>query len=165
MSEITYSVTDSPLGNIAIAVSAVGVVRLATESQRAQRPFPEFWQRDDQAAPEARQQLAEYFAGLRQRFELPLDLHGTDFQRQVWQALQSVNYGETCSYGDLATRIGKPKAVRALGAANGRNPVPIIVPCHRVIGANGKLTGYFGGEQIKAQLLALEGIETAQTLG
>lgn len=156
MSDIKYAVSPSPLGDIAIAVSGKGVRRLALPSQLALRPFPSDWQRDDDVAADARTQLAEYFAGARRDFDLRLDIQGTDFQQQVWAALQTVPFGEVCTYGDLAKQIGRPKAVRALGAANGRNPLPIIVPCHRVIAANGQLSGYFGGAAIKSSLLALE---------
>lgn len=159
MTEIRYTVMPSPLGDIAIAVSDAGIRRLALPTQLALRGFSEDWQRDDSVAADAIQQLQEYFAGQRKTFDLALDMQGTDFQKEVWAALQTVPFGSICTYGDLAKQIGRPKAVRALGAANGRNPVPIIVPCHRVIGANGKLTGYFGGEGIKAELLALEGVE------
>ena len=103
-------------------------------------------------------QLQEYFAAKRQRFELPIDVQGTEFQKQVWQALTLIPYGKTSSYSQIAESIGNPKAVRAVGAANGKNPVSIVVPCHRVIGSNGKLTGYAGGTERKARLLKLEGI-------
>lgn len=102
------------------------------------------------------QQLEAYFKGEIKDFDMPLNMDGTDFQRQVWQALNQVPYGETCSYADIANRIGNPKAVRAVGAANGKNPIPIIVPCHRVIGSTGKLTGYAGGLDIKVWLLEHE---------
>lgn len=102
------------------------------------------------------QQLEAYFNGEIRDFDVPLNMQGTDFQRQVWQALNQVPYGETCSYADIANRIGNPKAVRAVGAANGKNPIPIIVPCHRVIGSSGKLTGYAGGLDIKVWLLEHE---------
>jgi len=102
-------------------------------------------------------QLGEYFAGERRRFELPLAPRGTEFQRRVWRALTEIPYGKTVSYGELARRIGKPSAPRAVGLANGANPLPIIVPCHRVIGADGSLTGFGGGLPIKRKLLALEG--------
>lgn len=105
----------------------------------------------------AEQQLAEYFAGKRTRFELPLNPAGTDFQKQVWAALCEIPWGETRSYAEQASAIGKAKAVRAVGAANGRNPIPIIVPCHRVIGSDGSLTGFAGGLAMKRQLLQLEG--------
>lgn len=105
--------------------------------------------------PVARQ-LAAYFERSLREFDLPLDMRGTEFQRQVWQALTGIPFGETRSYGQIAAQIGRPKAVRAVGAANGANPVPIVVPCHRVIGSNGKLTGYAGGLELKERLLALE---------
>lgn len=101
-------------------------------------------------------QLAEYFGGKRQNFDLPLDLRGTEFQLAVWRELLAIPYGTTCSYSDLAERLGKPAAVRAVGAANGANPVPLVVPCHRVIGKGGGLTGYRGGLAIKSELLRLE---------
>jgi methylated-DNA-[protein]-cysteine S-methyltransferase len=101
-------------------------------------------------------QLDEYFAGRRQCFDLPLAPAGTPFQQTVWKALQQIPYGETCSYGDIARRIGKPRAGRAVGGANHQNPIPVIIPCHRVIGADGSLTGYGGGLTIKEKLLKLE---------
>ncbi|HEY3087987.1 MAG TPA: methylated-DNA--[protein]-cysteine S-methyltransferase [Jatrophihabitantaceae bacterium] len=104
----------------------------------------------------AAEQLAEYFAGRRTGFELPLAATGTPFQRAVWDALQEIPYGRTWSYADVALHIGNPRAVRAVGAANGRNPLPIVVPCHRVVGANGTLTGYGGGLENKRILLDLE---------
>ena len=112
--------------------------------------------RDDGPLREARRQLEEYFAGERQEFSLALEAEGTDFQRRVWTALGDIPFGETISYGELARRIGNPRAVRAVGLANGRNPISIIVPCHRVIGADGSLTGYGGGLDRKRFLLALE---------
>jgi methylated-DNA-[protein]-cysteine S-methyltransferase len=115
--------------------------------------------RDDQCPVlrETARQLGEYFAGKRQRFELALDFAGTEFQRQVWAALLAIPFGETRSYSDIARQIGNPDAVRAVGAANGRNPISIIAPCHRVIGASGSLTGFAGGLAAKQYLLALEG--------
>ena len=104
----------------------------------------------------AQQQLEQYFAGKRRKFTVKLDPAGTDFQTRVWNALRTIPFGQTRSYGDIADQIGSRKAVRAVGAANGRNPIPIIVPCHRVIGADGTLTGFGGGLEIKAHLLALE---------
>lgn len=113
---------------------------------------------DDEAAPflETKQQLAEYFAGERTTFDLPLAMQGTDFQKLVWKALLDIPFGVTMSYGELARKIGKPNASRAVGLANGRNPISIIVPCHRVIGSNGSLTGYGGGLPRKEALLSLE---------
>jgi len=111
---------------------------------------------DHPVLAETERQLGEYFAGRRRRFDLTLDFAGTDFQQQVWRALLAIPYGETRSYSDIARQIGAPDAVRAVGAANGRNPISIIAPCHRVIGANGSLTGFAGGIEIKRRLLALE---------
>lgn len=105
---------------------------------------------------QTKRQLEEYFSGLRNEFELPIAATGTDFQQQVWHALTTIPYGETWSYQDLADAIGNPKAVRAVGMANGKNPISIVVPCHRVIGKSGKLTGYAGGIERKQRLLALE---------
>ena len=110
----------------------------------------------DDAFDDVTTQLTEYFAGRRQTFELPLAPEGTPFQQRVWSALLGVPYGETISYGELAARIGRRSASRAVGLANGSNPLPIVIPCHRVIGSNGKLTGYGGGLAIKERLLALE---------
>ncbi len=118
-------------------------------------PEPE-WIYNEQPFANARQQLTEYFSGERKDFDLPLSLHGTEFQLRVLEELKTIPYGETTSYGDIAKRIGRPKAVRAVGAANGRNPIPIIVPCHRVIGSSGHLTGFGGGLDTKTALLRLE---------
>jgi methylated-DNA-[protein]-cysteine S-methyltransferase len=118
---------------------------------------PPDWQENPRSLREAARQLEEYFAGQRRDFELDLAPEGTPFQRRVWQALETIPYGETWSYGELARTIGKPSASRAVGAANGRNPISIFIPCHRVIGADGSLTGYGWGTDIKARLLALEG--------
>jgi len=107
--------------------------------------------------------LAEYFQGRRKVFDLPLAPEGTPFQLRVWNALREIHYGKTISYGELAARIGQPSASRAVGLANGSNPLPIVIPCHRVIGSNGKLTGYGGGLPIKERLLALEGALPART--
>jgi methylated-DNA-[protein]-cysteine S-methyltransferase len=109
---------------------------------------------------EAERQLGEYFAGSRRRFDLKLDPEGTAFQKKVWQALLTIPFGETRSYGQIARQVGSPNAVRAVGAANGRNPISIVTPCHRVIGSTGKLTGFGGGLDAKAYLLALEGAKS-----
>jgi methylated-DNA-[protein]-cysteine S-methyltransferase len=153
----------SPLGEMALAASRVGLVGLWFINQR-HAPLalngPGAWPHDD-ANPLLQlsiRQLAAYFAGQRQRFELPLDLSGgTAFQQSVWRALLAIDYGCTLSYGDISRQIGKPLAVRAVGAAVGRNPVSLIVPCHRVLGQGGALTGYAGGLGRKTALLALEG--------
>ena len=118
-------------------------------------PEPD-WIYNEKPFQAARQQLTEYFAGGRRDCDLPLKLSGTEFQMSVLQALQEIPYGETTSYADIAERVGRPKAVRAVGAANGRNPIPIIVPCHRVIGSHGDLTGFGGGLDTKEALLRLE---------
>jgi len=114
------------------------------------------WERHDRAFEDVTTQLTEYFEGRRRAFELPLAPEGTPFQLRVWNALLDIPYGETISYGELAARIGDRSASRAVGLANGSNPLPIVIPCHRVIGSNGKLTGYGGGLAVKQQLLALE---------
>ena len=118
--------------------------------------------RDESGLTPYQQQLTEYFAGVRREFDMPLDLRGTPFQTAVWRALLQIPYGETRSYSDIATAIGRATAVRAVGAANGANPIPFVIPCHRVIGKNGTLTGYRGGIDIKAKLLRLEGIQSAE---
>jgi methylated-DNA-[protein]-cysteine S-methyltransferase len=109
---------------------------------------------------QTRLQLEQYFAGKRQRFVLPLNFVGTDFQKLVWQSLLTIPFGETRSYGQIALQIGKPKAARAVGTANGRNPISIVIPCHRVIGSNGELTGFAGGLKAKAYLIEIENPET-----
>lgn len=123
------------------------------------------WVADARPLEPAMAQLAEYFAGRRRAFALSVEPQGTPFQRQVWQTLRKIPYGVTISYGELARRVGKPSAARAVGAANGQNPIPIIIPCHRVIGANGKLTGFAGGLHLKEGLLALEQALPAQAGG
>lgn len=151
-----YDVWDSPWGEILAAVTDKGLAILAFQ-QGAQPVTPEaHWLRDPSALAQVRCQCRQYATGERGAFELPLDMPGTDFQRQVWQALITIPCGETRSYGEIARQIGRPKAVRAVGAANGRNPVALVVPCHRVIGAGGNLTGYAGGLGIKQALLSHE---------
>jgi methylated-DNA-[protein]-cysteine S-methyltransferase len=113
---------------------------------------------DDPLLREAAAQLAAYFAGRLRVFDLPLAPQGTPFRRTVWEALLGVPWGTTASYGDIARRLGRPRAVRAVGAANGANPLPIVIPCHRIVGADGSLTGFAGGLELKARLLELEGI-------
>ncbi|MGP1392173.1 MAG: methylated-DNA--[protein]-cysteine S-methyltransferase [Vibrio diabolicus] len=151
-----YTEMPSLLGTVTIQSNAEGLLGIWFETCTT-KPS-ELGARDDQH-PVLRQavtQLNEYFSGLRNEFELPLAATGTDFQNQVWQALTTIPYGETWSYQDLANAIGNPKAVRAVGLANGKNPISIVVPCHRVIGKSGKLTGYAGGVERKQRLLALE---------
>ncbi|MTI12933.1 methylated-DNA--[protein]-cysteine S-methyltransferase [Sansalvadorimonas verongulae] len=129
-------------------------------------PDTSFWQRDD-AAPlfaQLKQQLQEYAVGERTVFELPLNLRGTDFQKSVWRALQMITFGQHSTYGTLAKQLGKPKASRAIGAAVGKNPIGIIIPCHRVLGSSGKLTGFAAGLDMKTRLLTLEGLKIKQSL-
>jgi methylated-DNA-[protein]-cysteine S-methyltransferase len=121
------------------------------------RPVPRLISRPTPLLEEGRRQLLEYLAGERQIFDLPLAPAGTPFQRAVWQALQTIPYGQTRSYGDIARQIGRPKAFRAVGMANHENPIPIFIPCHRVVGSDGSLTGYAGGLELKKALLGLEG--------
>lgn len=152
---------DSPLGPMLLATSAVGLAGAWFVRGQRDTPDPAAWALapDHPVLRQAAAQLAEYFSGRRNAFGLALDLsHGTAFQQAVWQALLAIPFGQTTSYGTLATRIGRPKAVRALGAAVGRNPIGIIVPCHRVIGADGSLTGYAGGLDRKTALLRIEGV-------
>lgn len=149
---------DSPVGKLKLVASDRGLVailwhnenprrvRLATHTEDAHHPI----------LTKTESQLAEYFAGRRQHFELPLDPQGTPFQRAVWDALLAIPFGETRTYGQLARQLGNPNATRAVGAANGRNPIAIVVPCHRVVGSTGKLTGFAGGLDAKSLLLDLE---------
>lgn len=154
---------DSPVGPITLAGRDGRLMHLRMVDQTYE-PSREFWRLDDGAFHDAVGQLQAYFAGDRIEFELDLDLVGTTFQRRVWQALQTIPYGETRSYGEIATQIGSPGASRAVGLANGHNPIGIIVPCHRVIGANGSLTGYGGGLERKRMLLELERSRVAPAL-
>ncbi len=157
---------DSPAGPLQIVAGERGLRLLIFGHEDVQRLAAQArpGALDSEGAPEAaraiveqtRAQLAEYFAGQRRGFTLPLDLRGTEFQRCVWQELCRIDYGATISYRELASRIGRPAAVRAVGAANGANPISIVVPCHRVIGADGSLTGYGGGLHNKRYLLELE---------
>ena len=156
-----YTEFVSPIGVLLLRGSTRGLTGLYME-EHLHGPVEQEragWTRDDARFVKERRQLEEYFAGTRVAFDLPLDLAstgGTAFQQRVWAALSGIPYGETISYGELARRIGQPAAVRAVGLANGRNPVSIIVPCHRVIGANGALTGFGGGIKRKQVLLELE---------
>jgi methylated-DNA-[protein]-cysteine S-methyltransferase len=148
---LTTPIGDLLLGGDDDALSLVGF----PEGSMRYDPEPD-WIYNEKPFAEARQQLTEYFAGDRKEFDLPLSLAGTEFQLLVLEELKRIPYGETTSYGAIAKLIGRPKAVRAVGAANGRNPIPIIVPCHRVIGSSGDLTGFGGGLSTKEALLRLE---------
>src|SRR5258705_1026409 len=151
---ICYTQIASPLGSLLIAGDDAGLRHIFFASE-AQPPRPE-WREDAAPLTETIRQLNAYFGGELENFNLPLAPQGTPFQMEVWQGLRDIPYGQTISYGELARRIGNPKASRAVGLANGSNPIPIVIPCHRVIGSNGKLTGYGGGLPIKEKLLALE---------
>jgi methylated-DNA-[protein]-cysteine S-methyltransferase len=153
---MTYSYVTSPLGPILIAGDTSGL-RLINFQQGKKKRLPETdWVEDSRPWRQTIRQLEAYFAGILREFTLDLAPEGTSFQQAVWRALQDIPYGETTSYGALAKGLGKPQASRAVGAANGSNPLPIVIPCHRVIGSSGKLIGYGGGLDIKEALLAFE---------
>ena len=160
MSSKSYvsSTMPSPVGLLTLVASDTGLAAILWENDDPKR-VPLAITGEDASHPvlrDAERQLKEYFAGTRTAFDLPLDFQGTDFQKRVWAALLAIPFGETRSYGEIARALGNPGAGRAVGAANGRNPISIIAPCHRVIGASGKLTGFAGGLEAKARLLALE---------
>ena len=148
-----YSRVSSPVGPLLLAVSERGLVAL----EFGRRRIAAGWVESEEKTAACARQLEEYFAGSRRRFDLPLDLRGTNFQKRCYCELLKIPYGETRSYADIARAIGNPAAVRAVGLANGQNPIAIIVPCHRVIGSDGSLTGYGGGLETKRKLLELEG--------
>lgn len=159
-----YKLMKSPVGKLKLVANEQGLTAVLWENDDPVRvPLGPMRQRDDHPVLlEAARQLKEYFSGGLKTFDLPLEFKGTEFQKKVWSALLTIPHGQTRSYAQIALQIGNPKAVRAVGAANGKNPISIIAPCHRVIGSNGKLTGFAGGLQAKATLLALEsGIKSA----
>lgn len=158
-----YKTMRTPVGELTLVGSDRGLAAILWENDKPGRVRLNIVGRDDKhpVLLEAGQQLGEYFAGKRQRFTVKLDFAGTDFQKQVWRALLAIPFGQTRSYGEIAKQLGNPKAVRAVGAANGKNPISIIAPCHRVIGTNGKLTGFAGGLENKAWLLQLESRKSA----
>jgi methylated-DNA-[protein]-cysteine S-methyltransferase len=153
---VIYTTVDSPIGELLLLGD--GDTLHGLHMQAGHHPFAvrPNWVRDDDALADVRRQLAEYFNGTRTAFDVKMHLEGTAFQRTAWHALTEIPYGETISYGELARRIGRPDRARAVGTANGQNPVAVIVPCHRVIGADGKLVGYGGGLENKRLLLDLE---------
>jgi methylated-DNA-[protein]-cysteine S-methyltransferase len=161
---MNYCYLESPIGTLLIAGDDEAIHRIEfPEKGQACRPKADWEESMRGPIGQAVRQLREYFAGRRTEFDLPLAPEGTLFQRKVWRLLSEIPYGETISYGELAKRAGNPKASRAVGAANGSNPIPIVIPCHRVIGSNGKLTGFGGGLPTKHALLELEGRQ--RTLG
>ncbi|KGM10164.1 methylated-DNA--[protein]-cysteine S-methyltransferase [Cellulomonas bogoriensis] len=151
-----HTVVDSPLGELILVAEGDALVGLYMTDQRHRPPVESFGRREGRLLGAVAEQLTQYFAGERTVFDVPVALTGTPFQRAVWTALCDIPYGESTSYGELAVRVGRPGAARAVGLANGRNPVGIIVPCHRVVGSGGGLTGYGGGLGRKRYLLDLE---------
>jgi O-6-methylguanine DNA methyltransferase len=164
---IVWSQMDSPIGPLTLVASHHGLCHLDFSKKSAPTVGIQIWlnqwfnhprlEKNDQALLPYVEQLDQYFRGERRRFDVPIDLYGTPFQKLVWRHLRTIPYGEVRTYKDVAQAIGAPKAVRAVGGANNKNPVPIIIPCHRVIGSNGSLVGYGGGLHIKEYLLTLEG--------
>jgi methylated-DNA-[protein]-cysteine S-methyltransferase len=156
-----YTYMDSPVGRLVLMANDEALELVEFTRPRWPVPHGSDWvERNTALLKETRRQLDGYFGGRRRDFDLPLAPQGTPFQQRVWRALLDVRFGTTCAYIDIARRLGDPRATRAVGAANGRNPIPIIIPCHRVVGANGSLTGYGGGLDIKRFLLGLEGATT-----
>ena len=151
-----YCELSTRIGRLLLAGDEAGLRRISFQSGLRPAQVAEGWQRTEEPFREAITQLDAYLAGRLERFDLALAPEGTPFQREVWSALRAIPYGKTVSYGELARQLGRPAASRAVGAANGRNPIPIVIPCHRVIGADGSLTGFGGGLAIKRQLLDLE---------
>ncbi|WP_285486542.1 methylated-DNA--[protein]-cysteine S-methyltransferase [Amycolatopsis taiwanensis] len=153
---MSHTIMDSPVGPLTLVAAGGALTGLYMDRQRYRPSEETFGDRDDEPFAGAIRQLEEYFAGERTDFDLDLAPRGTPFQRTVWAALREIPYGETVSYGELAGLIGRPGSARAVGAANGRNPIGIIVPCHRVVGSTGDLTGYGGGLDRKRHLLDFE---------
>lgn len=156
MAKVRYTEIESPVGRLLLAMDEPGLRHIGfVEGRERARPEPS-WTEDAAPFTALIRELRAYFRGELERFDQPLAPEGTPFQLKVWNELCGIPYGQTISYGELANRIGNPHASRAVGLANGANPIPIVIPCHRVVGSNGKLTGYGGGLPIKEKLLALE---------
>ncbi len=153
---MNYTYLDTPIGELLLVGDQHALYEIGFPDGPKRRRAERGWELRDAIFTEAKSQLNDYFAGSLRTFSLPLEPSGTLFQLSVLAELQKIPYGETVSYGEIAARLGKPQAMRAVGAANGRNPIPVIIPCHRVIGSNGKLTGFGGGLPTKAALLKLE---------
>jgi methylated-DNA-[protein]-cysteine S-methyltransferase len=153
---MVYTQMESPVGPLLLVADEGGLRQILFVNGRHQARPEASWKEDAAPLGKTISQLRSYFAGELEEFDLPLAPEGTQFQQEVWRRLCEIPFGETISYGELARRIGNPQASRAVGLANGSNPIPIVIPCHRVIGSNGKLTGYGGGLPIKEKLLALE---------
>ena len=157
-----YAVVPTPIGRLLLVAGERGLVRIAFDGRWSYAELGPDWHEGSLLLDEAASQLARYFEGTLRVFDLPCAAPGTPFQHAVWTALSAIPYGAVESYAAIARRIGKPAAIRAVGAANGRNPLPIVVPCHRVIGADGSLTGFGGGLELKRRLLAHEGADLAR---
>ncbi|MGG4497586.1 methylated-DNA--[protein]-cysteine S-methyltransferase [Brevibacillus reuszeri] len=172
--ELGYTTMESPIGPLVLASTEEGLCYIEFADEEYDLETLHRWckktflgispERDDAINETAKMQINEYFAGERQKFDLPIVLYGTPFQKTVWNELKNIPYGETRSYKDIALAIGASKAVRAIGGANNRNPIPIIIPCHRVIGSNGAMVGYGGGLSIKEHLLTLEDAQVSMQL-
>jgi methylated-DNA-[protein]-cysteine S-methyltransferase len=156
-----YTRVESPIGELLLVGDGHALHGLHMQEGRTAVSVDPEWRPADEPFADVREQLSEYFAGERLDFDVSLAMAGTRFQRRVWDALREIPYGETATYGELAQRLGRPSASRAVGLANGRNPIAVIVPCHRVIGSDGSLTGYGGGLERKSFLLALEAARAA----
>jgi methylated-DNA-[protein]-cysteine S-methyltransferase len=156
MSAVSYTRIESPVGKLLLAAEAQGLRLVSFESSKRATPVQPDWKEDKAPFVEVIRQLQAYFDGDLREFDLPLAPEGTEFQLRVWNSLRTIPYGETISYAQLAQKIGNSRAVRAVGLANGSNPIPIIIPCHRVIGSDGSLTGFGGGLSNKKKLLDLE---------
>ena len=159
---VYYSYTKSPQGDVLVARTESGLTHISFQAGAKPVTVEKHWVKDGGMLSEAREQLYAYFYGELQDFDLRLAPEGTDFQQRVWEALQRIPCGETMTYADVAEMIGQPTATRAVASANAQNPLPIVIPCHRVIGSDGKLRGYAGGLSIKAALLDLEGAKTGK---
>ncbi|GAB7087679.1 methylated-DNA--[protein]-cysteine S-methyltransferase [Marinifilum fragile] len=154
-----FDIINTPIGDLLLLASDKGLKKILFEEQFRSLEIPNNWEQDKEKLSQAKEQLLAYFDNNLIEFNLQLDPVGTVFQKQIWKQLEEIPFGEIRSYQDIANVIEKPNACRAIGMANSKNPIPIIIPCHRVIGKNGKLTGYAGGIDIKAKLLQLEGID------
>ena len=157
MADTVYTLAEFPVGDLLLAGDGQALTRIEFHGGRTKKLPLHEWTRTATPFKEALRQLQAYFAGKLRKFELPLNPQGTEFQQSAWRALLDIPYGETRSYADVTRAIDRPKAVRAVGAANGQNPISIVIPCHRVVGSNGHLTGFGGGLDVKQQLLTLEG--------
>ena len=155
-STLQYTTLESPIGELLLLGDGEDLHGLYMQEGRRPVSVSSSWERSDPAFADVGEQLEQYFAGERTSFDVGLSMRGAEFERRVWRALREIPYGETVSYGEIARRVGSPQAARAVGLANGRNPIAVIVPCHRVIGADGGLTGYGGGLERKRLLLELE---------